>query len=164
MFWQTWWWQFTWLVEKRRLTTPQHIIDAIKENCIYQGAVKRRQLDIMYTHLESTNLLSLLLGYRKQPIIDSDLSKGDTGFTKQRIILKEPANATSESNVSTSMSSSTFNEPSEPTYITIPEDDIFLFNYDKARLMVLVTEMFHKSYSAHGEYRRTEILSSIITI
>ena len=23
---------------KRRLTTPQHIIDAIKENCIYQGA------------------------------------------------------------------------------------------------------------------------------
>ena len=42
----------------RRLTTPQHIIDAIKENCIYQGAGKRRQLDIMYTHLESTNLLS----------------------------------------------------------------------------------------------------------
>ena len=49
---------------KRRLTTPQHIIDAIKENCIYQGAGKRRQLDVMYTHLESTNLLSLLLGYR----------------------------------------------------------------------------------------------------
>ena len=49
------------------------------------------------------------------------------------------------------MSSSTFTEPSEPTYITIPEDDIFLFNYDKARLMVLVKEMFHKSYSAHGE-------------
>ena len=55
---------------KRRLTTPQHIIDAIKENCIYQGAGKRRQLDIVYTHLESTNLLSLLLGYRRQPIID----------------------------------------------------------------------------------------------
>ena len=32
---------------KRRLTTPQHIIDAIKENCIYQGAGKRRQLDVM---------------------------------------------------------------------------------------------------------------------
>ena len=95
--------------------------------------------------------LSLLLGYRKQPIIDSDLSKGDTGFTKQRIILKEPANATSESALSTSMSTSIFNEPSEPTYITIKEDDIFLFNYDKARLMVLVKEMFHKSYSAHGE-------------
>ena len=54
---------------KRRLTTPQHIIDAIKENCVYQGAGKRRQLDVMYNHLESTNLLSLLLGYRKQPII-----------------------------------------------------------------------------------------------
>ena len=105
----------------------------------------------MYTHLESTNLLSLLLGYRRQPIIDSDLSKGDTGYTRQRIILKEPANATSESAVSTSMSTSIFTEPSEPTYITIPEDDIFLFNYDKARLMVLVKEIFHKSYSAHGE-------------
>ena len=103
---------------KRRLTTPQHIIDAIKENCTYQGAGKRRQLDIMYTLLESTNLLSLLLDYRKQPIIDSDVSKGDTGFTKQRIILKEPANATSESAVSTSMSSSTFTEPSEPTQPT----------------------------------------------
>ena len=76
---------------KRRLTTPQHIIDAIKENCIYQGAGKRRQLDIMYTHLESTNLFSLLLGYRRQPIIDPDLSKGDNGYTRQRIILKEQA-------------------------------------------------------------------------
>ena len=84
-------------------------------------------------------------------MIDSDLSKGDTGFTKQRIILKEPANAPSESALSTSMSTSIFNEPSEPTYIAIPEDDIFLFNYDKARLMVVVEEMFHKSYSAHGE-------------
>ena len=28
----------------RRITTPQHIIDATKENCIYQGAGKRRQL------------------------------------------------------------------------------------------------------------------------
>ena len=65
---------------KRRLTTPQHIIDAIRENCIYQGAGKRRQLDIMYTHLESTNLLSLLLGYRRQPSIDPDLSKGDLGI------------------------------------------------------------------------------------
>ena len=136
---------------KMRLTTPQHIIDAIKENCIYQGAGKRRQLDVMYTHLESTNLLSLLLGYRRQPIIDPDLSKGDTGYTRQRIILKEPSNVTCESAVSTLMSTSTFTEPSEPTYITIPEDDIFLFNYDKARLMVLVKEMFHKSYSAHGE-------------
>ncbi len=136
---------------KRRQTTPQHIIDAIKENCIYQGAGKRRQLDVMYTHLESTNLLSLLLGYRRQPIIDPDLSKGDTGYTRQRIILKEQVKYTSDSNVSTTMSSSTFTEPSEPTYITIPEDDIFLFNYDKARLMVLVKEMFHKSYSAHGE-------------
>ena len=89
---------------KRRLTTPQHIIDAIKENCIYQGAGKRRQLDVMYTHLESTNLLSLLLGYRKQPIIDPDVSKGDTGYTRQRIIWKEPSNVTSESAVSTSMS------------------------------------------------------------
>ena len=105
----------------------------------------------MYTHLESTNLLSLLLGYRRQPIIDPDLSKGDTGYTRQRIILKEPSNGRSESAVSTSMSTSTFREPSEPTYITIPEDDIFLFNYDKARLMVLVKEMSHKSYSAHGE-------------
>ena len=50
-----------------------------------------------------------------------------------------------------STSTSTFYEPSEPIYITIPEDDIFLFNYDKARLMVLVKKMFHKSYSAHGE-------------
>ena len=133
---------------KRRLTTPQHIIDAIKENCIYQGAGKRRQLDVMYTHLESTNLLSLLLGYHRQPSIDPDLSEGDTGYTRQRIILKEQANFTSESNVSTSISSSTFTESSEPTYITIPEDVVFLFNYDKARLMVLVKEMFHKSYSA----------------
>ena len=121
---------------KRWQTTPQHIIDAIKENCIYQGAGKRRQLDVMYTHLESTYLLSLLLGYRRQPIIDPDLSKGDTRYTRQRIILKEQAKHTSESNVSTTMSSSNFTEPSEPTYITIPEDDIFLFNYDKARLMV----------------------------
>ena len=73
---------------KRRLTTPQHIIDAIKENCIYQGAGKRRQLDVMYTHLESTNLLSLLLGYRRQPIIDPDLSKGDTGYTDGKDYLK----------------------------------------------------------------------------
>ena len=126
------------------------MIDAIKENCIYQGAGKRRQLDIMYTHLESTNLLSLLLGYRRQPIIDPDLSKGDTGYTRQRITLKEQAKYTSESNVSTTMSSSTFTEPSEPTYITIPEDDIFLFNYDKARLMVLVKEMFHKCVKQHS--------------
>ena len=109
------------------------------------------QLDVMYTHLESANLLSLLLGYHRQPSIDPDLSKGDTGYTRQRIILKEQSNVTSEPNVLTSMSSSTFTEPSEPTYITIPEDDIFLFNYDKARLMVLVKEMIHKSYSAHGE-------------
>ena len=112
---------------------------------------KRRQLDVMYTHLESTNHLSLLLCYRRQPIIDPDLSKGDTGYTRQRIILKEPSNVTSESAASTSMSTSSFSEPSEPTYITILEDDIFLSNYDKARLMVLVKEIFHKSYSAHGE-------------
>ena len=96
-------------------------------------------------------LFRSLLGYRKQPIIDPDLSKGDTGCTRQRIILKEQSNVTSESNVSTLKSSSTFTEPSEPTYITIPEDDIFIFNYDKARLMVIVKETFHKSYSAHGE-------------
>ena len=71
---------------KRRLTTLQHILDAIKENCVYQGAGKRRQLDVIYTHLESTNLLSLLLGYRRQLIIDPDLSKGDTAYTRQRII------------------------------------------------------------------------------
>ena len=124
---------------KRRLTTPQHVIDAMKENCLYQGTGKRRQLDVMYTHLESTNLLSLLLGYRRQPIIDSDLSKGDTGYTKQRIILKETCNVASASSTSRSISTSTFGETSEPTYITIPEDDIFLFNYDKARLMVLVS-------------------------
>ena len=117
---------------KRRISTPQHIIDTIKENCIYQGAGKRRQLDIMYTHLESTNLLSLLLGYRKQPIIHPDLSKGDTLYTKQRIILKEQCNVTSASGISTSISTSTFSEPSERTYITIPGDVIFLFNYDKA--------------------------------
>ena len=101
----------------------------------------------MYTHLESTNLLSLLLGYRKQPIIHPDLSKGHTGYTKQRIILKEQCKVTSASGISTSISTLTFSEPSEPTYITIPEEHIFLFNFDKARLM----EMFHKSYSAHGE-------------
>ena len=89
---------------KRRLTTPQHIIDAINDNWLYQGAGKRRQLDVIYTHLESTNLLSLLLGYRKQAIMDPDLTNGDTGYTRQRIILKEPSNATSESAVSTSMS------------------------------------------------------------
>ena len=50
---------------KRRLRTPQHIIDAIKENCIYQGAGKRRQLDI--------NCVNYMLWCPKTPFIANSL-------------------------------------------------------------------------------------------
>ena len=37
------------------------------------------------------------------------------------------------------------------TYITIPEDDIYIFNHDKARLMSLVQLIFHESYATYGD-------------
>ena len=127
----------------RRIATPESLKDVIKQNCVYRGSERRRQLDTIYNQLDQTGLLSLLLGQRQQPIINCE---GDTGYANEKIILK-PGNPY----IDNSLSSTTIGTVQQDTYITIPEDDIFQFNHDKARLMALVPFMFHASYSTYGE-------------
>jgi hypothetical protein len=102
----------------------------------------------IHMELQSTCLLSLLLGERRQPTWNGGI---DTGYTPQKVIPKSRPQIPALENMSTSENTSTFSSQADPVYTTIEEDDIFLFNYDKARLMVLVKHMFHESYSAHGE-------------
>ena len=130
----------------RFIATPPNVIDTLRANCIFRGATKRRQLDNMHTQLETTGLLTLLLEQRQQPSI---LSLTDTGYTKERLIVN-----TVRSKLDESHSSSLSNVKRPDSYITIPEDDIFIFNHDKSRLMSLVQLMFHDSYSSYGEEGR----------
>ena len=131
----------------RRVQTSTIVFDVIKANRIHRGDEKRRQLDIIHTQLEQAGLLTMLLGQREQPIIQS---LTDTGYTKERLILQQCDEPTL--NTSTSSMSSLFaDKPHQPVYITLPEDDIYLYNYDKARLMALVPFMFHDCYAAYGE-------------
>jgi hypothetical protein len=127
----------------RRIATPESVLNVIKQNCVYRGSERRRQLDNIYVQLEQTGLLTLLLGQRQQPILNS---LEDTGYTREKIIVK-PGNPYIEN----SLSSTTIDTVQQDTYITIPEDDIFQYNYDKSRLMAIVTTMFHASYSTYGE-------------
>ena len=48
----------------RFMSTPQNVIDTLKANSIFRGNSKRRQLDTMHTHLQTTELLTLLLEQR----------------------------------------------------------------------------------------------------
>lgn len=69
----------------RRIATPDSVLTVIKQNCVYRGSERRRQLDTIYNQLDQTGLLSLLLGQRQQPNINS---VEDTGYTKEKIIVK----------------------------------------------------------------------------
>lgn len=127
----------------RRIATPDSVLNVIKQNCVYRGSERRRQLDNIYAQLEQTGLLTLLLGQRQQPILNS---LEDTGYTREKIIVK-PGNPYIEN----SLYSTTIDTVQQDTYITIPDDDIFQYNYDKSRLMAIVPFMFHASYSTYGE-------------
>ena len=101
----------------------------------------------MHVQLEQAGLLTMLLGHRKEPMINN---LHDTGYVPQ-ILVKRTLDDTY-----TDQSTSTFGEKSNrdaapSQYITIPEDDIFLFTHDRARLMALVPLMFHSSYDMLGD-------------
>ena len=117
--------------EHRRVKTPDSVIKAIKENCVHLGTGKRRQLENMYVQLNSTNLLTLLLGQRTQPVV---YSLSDTGYTPQRLLLKSKQVKSTTDTISPSLdmslSTSTFSETDKPEFVTIEEDDIFLYHYE----------------------------------
>jgi hypothetical protein len=59
--------------DSRRLKTPQHVIKGIKDNQIHLGAAKHRQLMNIHMELQSTCLLSLLLGDSPYGMAESTL-------------------------------------------------------------------------------------------
>ena len=133
----------------KKVPTTTIVVDGITKNCIFKGTDKRRKLEIMHNHLEQAGLLTMLLGHRPEP---ECLTLSDTGYTPQTLVRRTNSDTYSDTSSSTSTFNQKTNRDATPSqYITIPEDDIFLYMYDKSRLMALVRIMFHSSYDSIGE-------------
>jgi hypothetical protein len=102
--------------DSRRLKTPEHVTKGIKDNQIHLGAGKHRQLMNIHMELQSTCLLSLLLGERRQPTWNGGI---DTGYTPQKVVPKSRPQIPALENMSTSENTSTFSSQADPVYTTI---------------------------------------------
>ena len=106
-------------------------------------------------HLQSTGLLTMLLGQRTQPPIND--KNNPSGFVIGHSVMMEYVDSVDDTDSITSSTKADHVQEVlmfyglQPRTVFVNDDNLDLFQHDSGRLMVLVRKIFHPEYDAFGE-------------
>ena len=154
--------QFAQNVYRHKKSTPESVIDYLKQNRINSQKTKRSILREMHNQIASCGLLTMLLGQRVRPEYTEE---NPTGFIKCKYIVAKYDSSVDDNNSEVSEKSDgsiadinlVRNFLRSPS-IWLSDDNIELFQHDESRLLVIVRHMFHEIHHPFGEthYRNHE--------
>lgn len=108
---------------------------------------KLGRLRKMHQLLKEAGLYTIVMGYRKQPLIDPKYNP--VGYTDRKVILIQSDSDNDDDDMSEVTSKSNNSKSPDksitPKYLVIEEDDIFYWTHDMSRLSNLIYDMFHES-------------------
>ena len=127
-------------------------IRSILPNQIRNQDNKRQLLREIHMHLQSTGLLTMLLGQRKQPPTND--KNNPTGFVIGHSVMMEYVDSVDDTDSITSSTKADhvlMFHGLQPKMVYVNDDNLDLFQHDSGRLIVLVPKMFRPEFDAFGE-------------